>query len=205
MAVLDSTETAQLAALRQGERAAFEALYHRYKQPVYANIRKMVPDPDAAEDLLQETFIALWENRTAIDPAKGAGGWLFVVSYNKAASYLKKKLREAAILEPETDLAELAVADELGDEELYTTQLALVEEAVAHLPARKQAVFRLCRFEGKSAEEVAAATGISVASVKDYLKQSTRFIREYIHLGHAPTQALAVAGLLVLLELLELG
>jgi len=201
MAVLDSAETAQLAALAQGQRAAFEALYHCYKQPVFANIRKMVPAPDAAEDLLQETFIALWENRTAIDPAKGAGGWLFVVSYNKAASFLKKKLREAAILESETDLAELAVADELGDEELYITQLALVEEAVAHLPARKQAVFRLCRFEGKSAEDVAAATGISVASVKDYLKQSTRFIREYIQLGHAPTQALAVAGLLVLLEL----
>jgi RNA polymerase sigma-70 factor (ECF subfamily) len=201
MAAHDSAETAQLAALALGQMPAFEALYHRYKQPVFANIRKMVPDPDAAEDLLQETFIALWENRQAIDPAKGAGGWLFVVSYNKAASYLKKKLREAAILETETDLTKLAVADDLGDEELYTTQLALVEEAVAHLPARKQAVFRLCRFEGKSAEEVAAATGISVASVKDYLKQSTRFIRDYIHLGHAPTQALAVAGLLVLLEL----
>jgi RNA polymerase sigma-70 factor (ECF subfamily) len=200
MAVIDS-ETEQLSGLALGQMPAFEALYHRYKQPVFANIRKMVPDPDAAEDLLQEVFIALWENRQALDPAKGAGGWLFVVSYNKAASYLKKKLREAAILEPETDLAELAVADELADEELYTTQLALVEEAVAHLPARKQAVFRLCRFEGKSAEEVAAATGISVASVRDYLKQSTRFIREYIHLGHAPTQALAVAGLLVLLEL----
>lgn len=200
MAVLDF-EATQLVALSQGERAAFEALYHRYKQPVFANIRKMVPDPDAAEDLLQETFLALWENRQALDPAKGAGGWLFVVSYNKAASFLKKKLREAAILEPETDLAELAVADELGDEELYTTQLALVEEAVAHLPARKQAVFRLYRFEGKSAEEVAAATGISVASVRDYLKQSTRFIREYIQLGGAPTQALAVAGLLLLWEI----
>lgn len=121
------------------------------------------------------------------------------MSYNKAASYLKKKLREAAILEPETELTELAVADELVDEDLYTSQLALVEEAVAHLPARKQAVFRLCRFEGKSAEEVAAATGISVASVKDYLKQSTRFIRDYIRTGHA--QALAVAGLLALLKL----
>ena len=132
--ISSDTEAEPLAALALGQRSAFEALYHRYKQPVYANIRKMVPDPDAAEDLLQETFIALWENRQAIDPAKGAGGWLFVVSYNKAASYLKKKLREAAILEPETDLSELAVADELADEELYTNQLALVEEAVAHLP-----------------------------------------------------------------------
>ena len=54
---------------------------------------------------------------------------------------------------------------------------------------------------GKSAEEVAAATGLSVASVRNYLKQPTRFVREYIQLGGAPTQALAVAGLLVLLEL----
>lgn len=187
--------------LAVGERPVFEVLYHRYKQPVYANIRKMVKDEEAAEDILQEVFIALWENRHVLDPAKGAGGWLFVVSYNKAASYLKKQLREAAILEPEIDLAELAIADEPADEELAGLQLALVEEAVRHLPARKQAVFRLCRFEGKTAEEVAAVTGISVASVKDYLKQSTRFIREYIHAGPPSAQALAVAGLLVLLEL----
>lgn len=197
------SETEQVAALTQGQMPAFEALYHRYKQPVFANIQKMVKDAEAAEDLLQEVFIALWENRQAISQAQGVGGWLFVVSYNKAASFLKKKLREAAILEPETNLVELAAADELADEELYTTQLALVEEAVAHLPARKQAVFRLARFEGKSAEEVAAATGISVASVRDYLKQSTRFIREYVRSGPAPTQAraLAIVGLLALLEL----
>lgn len=52
MAFIDS-ETAQLTALVLGQRLAFEALYHRYKQPVFANIQKMVPDPDAAEDLLQ--------------------------------------------------------------------------------------------------------------------------------------------------------
>ena len=195
------SETEQVAALARGQMPAFEALYHRYKQPVFANIQKMVHDPEAAEDLLQEVFIALWENRQAISQTQGVGGWLFVVSYNKAASFLKKKLREAALLDAETDPTNLPLADELADEELYTAQLALVEEAVTHLPARKQAVFRLCRFEGKSAEEVAAATGISVASVKDYLKQSTRFIREYVRSGHAPAQALAVAGVLALLDL----
>ena len=192
-----------LAALVLGQPSAFEVLYHRYKQPVFTNIRKMVKDPDAAEDILQEVFIALWENRHTIDQAKGAGGWLFVVSYNKSASYLKKKLREAALLESETDLADLAIADEPTNDELASLQLALVEEAVRHLPARKQAVFRLCRFEGKSAEEVAADTGISVASVEDYLKQSTRFIRDYVQAEPPSTQthALAVAGLLVLLVL----
>ena len=195
------SDAEQLEALTRDRVDAYEVLYHRYKQPVFANIRKMVKDPDAAEDILQEVFIALWENRHTIDQAKGAGGWLFVVSYNKSASYLKKKLREAALLESETDLADLAIADEPANDELTSLQLALVEEAVRHLPARKQAVFRLCRFEGKSVEEVAADTGISVASVKDYLKQSTRFIRDYVQAGPPSAQALAVAGLLVLLEL----
>lgn len=61
---------------------AFEALCHRYQPPVFANIRKMVPDPDVAEDLLQQVFSTLRENCAALDPAKGAGGWLFVVSYS---------------------------------------------------------------------------------------------------------------------------
>jgi RNA polymerase sigma-70 factor (ECF subfamily) len=195
------SEAEQLAALAQGRAGAFDALYQQYKQPVFANIQKMVKDPEAAEDLLQEVFAALWENRKAISQERGAGGWLFVVSYNKAATYLKKKLREAALLDAETDPANLTMADELADEELYNSQLALIEEAVAQLPARKQLVFRLSRFEGKSAEEVAAATGISVASVRDYLKQSTRFIRDYVHLGPAAAPTLAVAGLLALLEL----
>lgn len=72
---------------------------------------------------------------------------------------------------------------------------------MGHLPARKQAVFRLCCFEGKSAAGVAAATSISVASVHDYLKQATRFIREHNQLGGAPTHALAGVGALIVWEL----
>ena len=178
------SESEQLAGLAQGRVSQFEELYHRYKQPVFANIRKMVRDPEAAEDLLQEVFLTLWEKHQTLD--SDPAGWLFVVSYNKAATYLKKQLREAAVVVRQPDLADLLPQLPPPDEALYQQQLALVEAAVRQLPHRKQQAFQLCRFEGKSCEEAAAMMGVSVASVRDYLKQATRLVRNYVRAAPRP-------------------
>ncbi|WP_431212046.1 RNA polymerase sigma factor [Puia sp. P3] len=68
---------------------AFDEIYHQYHNAVYSNIYKLVRQEAVAEDILQEVFIALWENRRRLEPAKVAG-WLFVTSYNKSVKYLKK-------------------------------------------------------------------------------------------------------------------
>jgi RNA polymerase sigma-70 factor (family 1) len=176
--------------------AHFDALYQQYHQAVYANIAKMVRQPQTAEDILQEVFLALWENRAQLD-ADRVAGWLFVVSYNKSASWLKKKLKEPAILLQEVAHNIQALDDTAEEEALYRLKLSIVEEAVSRLPERKKEVFRLCRFEGRSYDEAAELLGISAASVKDYLKQSTRFIRDYVTRHHGTLDA-AGAGLLLL-------
>jgi RNA polymerase sigma-70 factor (ECF subfamily) len=195
-----NVETELLRDLAQGHLTAFDALYTHYQQPVYANILKLVRQTETAEDILQDVFVALWEYRHKFDTTRSVGGWLFVVSHNKALSVLKKKVRESAVVQWETDLPDASPADDSIDEELFGLQLALIEEAVEHLPARKRDVFRRCRFDGQSAEEVAQSTGISVASVNDYLKQSTRFIREYIRSRTTPTQLIAVPLLMLFLD-----
>lgn len=193
------SDTEQLDALAQDQMSAFEALYHRYKQPVYANIAKLVRQPEAAEDLLQEVFLTLWEKRHVLNFGQDLGGWLFVVSYNKAATHLKKQLKEAVLMVRQPELADVLPQLPAPDKELFEQQLALVEAAVCRLPARKQQVFRLCRFEGKSCEEVAVTVGVSAASVRDYLKQATRQVRAYVQASPAP----AGAGVMVLLLLVE--
>lgn len=194
MPVLRS-ETEQLGALAQGQVGVFDALYYRYQQPVYANIFRLVRDVAAAEDLLQEVFIALWEHRLTLDPRRPVGGWLFVVSHNKAASYLKKRLREATALGAAPDEAAAALSA-VVEAERFEQQWALVEAAVGQLPARQQRVFRLCRFEGKAPEEVAALVGISVASVKDYLKQATMAIRGRVR---STGRAAVASGILLMI------
>jgi RNA polymerase sigma-70 factor (ECF subfamily) len=190
-----NTEISLLHDLSSGSVTAFETLYHQYKQVVYANIYKMVRQPEAAEDILQEVFLALWQNRQKVHQDKSVGGWLFVVSYNKAATYLKQQLKSTIVLD---EYPENLPQEEQEDDELYHMQLSIVEDAINHLPARKKEVFRLCRLEGKPYEEVAEIVRISVPSVKDYLKQSTRFIKRYAEGEYATTTGLTTLSLLII-------
>jgi RNA polymerase sigma-70 factor (ECF subfamily) len=192
------TEISLIYDLSGGSIAAFETLYHQYKQVVYANIFKMVRQPEAAEDLLQEVFLALWQNRQQIHKDKSVAGWLFVVSYNKAATYLKQQLKSVIVL---SEYPNNFPQEELDDDELYHTQLAVVEDAINYLPARKKEVFRLCRLEGRPYEEVAEIVGISVPSVKDYLKQSTRFIKSHIIKGEGTASGLTTLSSLLIIFL----
>ncbi|HVK46701.1 MAG TPA: sigma-70 family RNA polymerase sigma factor [Pseudobacter sp.] len=162
----------------------FDACYARFHQAVYANICKLVAEAQMAEDILQDVFLSFWENRRTVDMSN-AGGWLFVVSYNKSMTFLKKKLRDTSVLLPDTEYLSAVSEEQPVDEVLFQLRLSMVEEAVDHLPPRKKEVFRLCRYDGKSADEVAELLGISVFSVKDYLKQSTQFIRQYISRHYA--------------------
>lgn len=179
-------------ALTDGSVDAFRSLYDRYNRSVYANILKIVKQPEYAEDILQEVFVALWEYRAKIKSNQSVGGWLFVVSFNKATTFLKKKLRESLdYIEEYTDYEDI-LPDEAVNEDHYLAQWMIVEEAVNALPARKKEVFKLCRFEGKTKEEVASMMGLSTVSVKDYLKQSNRAIKDYITLKYPHLYTLVV-------------
>lgn len=180
----------------QVDLGAFDILYQQYHHAVYANILKIVGQPEAAEDLLQEVFMALWEHRHKLDSGKVAG-WLFVTSFNKSLKHLKKKQKEQVLPFEQEGLYKEIPQEEALTEDLYSLQLAMVEEAVNQLPERKKEVFRLCRYEGKSYDEVAALLGISVNSVRDYLKQSTRFIKDYIAMNQSEV-AISSAVMLVL-------
>ena len=175
----------------------FDGLYHQYHHAVYSNIRKLVRHEEAAEDILQEVFLALWENRHKLDHTKVAG-WLFVISYNKSIKYLKQKNRENAV-----PLIDDSLYENVFDEESTTTEewhrfrVSMLEDAINHLPERKKQVFRLCRYEGKSCDEVARIMEISPSSVRDYLKQSNRFIKDYIFSNYTEA-SLAIAPFLIL-------
>lgn len=177
-----------------GSHSAFERLYNRYSAAIYANICKMIRQPDLAEDILQDVFSVLWTNRAKIDPAQSVGNWLFVVSYHRSLTCLKKKLRENTIPAIEPALAD--IPDESGiDEKYYETQIEMLNTAVSRLPLHKQRVFRLYHFENKTLDEIARELGLSIASVKFYLKQSRSLVRQYVD-GRLP-QAVGVSILLL--------
>ncbi|MEC5143894.1 RNA polymerase sigma-70 factor, ECF subfamily [Chitinophaga sp. 180180018-2] len=179
--------------LNKAEVAAFDSIYHQYHQAVFKNICKLVPQQEAAEDILQEVFLALWNNRHKLSLTSEVDRWLFVVSYNKSIQYLKTAAKEKSLLalHPEQPVS----TDDDNFAILKDMQLHLISDAIEKLSPRKKMIFRLCRLEGKSLQEAASILGISPHTAKEYLKASSAFIKTYI----ASQQATApLAGLLFL-------
>ncbi|HXO78044.1 MAG TPA: sigma-70 family RNA polymerase sigma factor [Puia sp.] len=182
------------AKLSSGDIAAFNTLYYRYYKAVFSNIIKLVQQQQAAEDILQEVFEALWVNRKKIDREKAVGGWLFVVSYNKSIRFLHQSVRERARIhgEPTVDI----VDTKEDDPEAVEYQYHLINEAIENLSPRKKSVFILCKLEGKTYEEAALALGISPHTVKEYVSSSLQFIKEYALSRHALNTSLSLTLLI---------
>ena len=168
-----------ICELNNGNFAAFDILYKQYHKVVYSNISKFILQADIAEDILQDVFMSLWENRRKMDPSKDVGGWLFVVSYNKSIAFLKKRVKENILFTE--NISEAIIADETAiTGSISEIQLEHLKEAINSLSPRKRKVFQLCRLEGKSYSEVASILGLSNETIKEYMKDSMKFIRNFI-------------------------
>jgi len=160
--------------LQQGDVTAFNELYFRYHKAIYSNIYKLIRNTDVAKDILQEVFVTLWEKRKDLDPGKSVAGWLFVCSYNKSVTQLKKDLRHSLSLATGTE--EIALEDTSDQSE----QLGLVTEAIEKLSPQKRKVLELCKMHGKTYEETAREMHISQHTVKEYLSGALHYVRNYI-------------------------
>ena len=173
------TDIADTGKLSESSVDAFNLLYHQYHRAIFANISKLINQKDIAEDILQEVFLLLWENRKKIDPSQDIGGWLFVVSYHKSLAFLKKKINDRIVFSSE--IIDMTDHGDTEDPRVSDLEIRLLNEAVNSLSPRKKAVFELCRLQGKSYAEAAGILNVSTETIKDYLKESLKTIRKFIY------------------------
>lgn len=171
----------------------FRLLYPRLK----GYCKLFISDENEVEDIIQESFITLWENRKSIDPEKSIESLLFVILRNRCLNFLKSKKVE----EERTDLDNLQVAEiqylyqlDFTNKEEKSLEEMLVEslrEAVNELPSKMKKVFVLCKLEGRKQKEVAEELGISVKMVEKHIAKAKRQIREKL-LKNYPTLAIVI-------------
>ncbi len=134
-------------------------------------IRRRVPDPRDAEDILQDVFCELVEANRLLMPIEHVTGWLFRVARNRITDLFRKKRPEsvgdAAAAGEDEDLLRLddvLPSPDAGPEALYARSLLLdeLEAAVNELPAEQREVFVAHELEGRSFRQIAAETGVGV-------------------------------------------
>lgn len=180
MKILDDDIQKQLLVkLRQNDEHAFNILYKAYSKPLYLRMLRMTKSAEDTDELLQELFIKLWDNRKSIDAEKSFQSYLYTIAHHLVSNYFRKIASDRNLIK---SLLSNAVDHYLNAQELMENKeaSALLKQAVDQLTPQRKQVFQLCKLEGKSYEEAAAIMGISIATVNSHMTKSLQSIKEYV-------------------------
>jgi len=131
-------------------------------------IRRRVPDPGDAEDILQDVFTELVEANRLLMPIEHVTAWLFRVARNRITDLFRKKKPEnfsdVAVEGDELHFEDLLPSPDAGPEAVYARHVLLdeLELAIGELPAEQREVFVSHELEGRSFKEIAEETGVTV-------------------------------------------
>jgi RNA polymerase sigma factor (sigma-70 family) len=137
-------------------------------------IRRRVPDPRDAEDIVQDVFSELVEANRLLMPIDHVTGWLFRVARNRITDLFRKK-------QPEwLEFEDLLPAPDAGPEALYARSLLIdeLELAIDELPEEQRWVFLSHEIEGRSFKEMATATGVSMNTLLSRKRYAVLHLRE---------------------------
>jgi RNA polymerase sigma factor (sigma-70 family) len=162
-------------------------------------IRRRVPDPRDAEDILQDVFYELVEANRLLMPIEHVTGWLFRVARNRITDLFRKKRPESfsdtAVADEDDDvlqLADLLASPGAGPDVLYASNVRLheLELAIDELPEEQREVFVAHELEGRSFKEMAAETGVNVNTLLSRKRYAVLRLRERLHrIYHELTKA----------------
>jgi RNA polymerase sigma-70 factor (family 1) len=175
----DFEETSLLKRLKDNDKNAFLEIYNHYRKPLYTFIIRFVKVPVYAEDILQDTFLKIWEIRARINTGLSFKAYLYRISRNYVYKFLKSLSAEETLqlnvmhhFQPDNNSPELRLQWKQYEEK--------INEAINQLPPKRQKVFRLCRERHKTYDQVSRELGISANTVKEHMVLAMKSITEYL-------------------------
>ncbi len=174
----ESDDQALVARLRNHDQAAFIALYDRYHETLYRWVIQVVKIPEAAEDIVQETFIKIWEIKHRLVPELSFSAYLFRISRHAAFRMLKKIARHDEMRRQVCYFAG-CYSEDIENHLQWQQYQQMLEDAVNRLPNQRQRVFKLSRYQNKTYDEIACELDISRNTVKEHMVRALQDIRYY--------------------------
>ncbi len=175
--------SAERMALERDQRIS--EVVERERSRLLGFIRRRVPDPRDAEDVLQDVFLELVEANRMLMPIEHVTGWLFRVARNRVTDLFRKQrpARFADVASAEGErmhLEELLPSPEAGPEAQFARGLLLeaLEAALEELPAEQRKVFVAHELEGRSFKQLAETTGVNLNTLLSRKRYAVLHLRE---------------------------
>jgi RNA polymerase sigma-70 factor (ECF subfamily) len=179
LAVLAQGDGDLLVRLQRRDGRALAELYDRYGGMVYRLILRIVRDSGIAEDLVQETFLRVWNRAGKFDSGRGAvGPWLLAVARNHAIDYMRAEGRRSDCVMGLNETEHPALFADFAAEALDLHRAQQVKRALEALGAQQREIIELAYFEGMSQTEIAARLGQPLGTVKTWMRRALQQMRE---------------------------
>ena len=161
------------------QNTAFRQLISLYSKPLYSHIRNIVLDHDDTDDVLQNTFIKIFQNLKNFKGESKLFSWIYRIATNEALTFISQRSKKSGISNEEVleKRTQNLQADSYfnGDE----VQLKL-QQAIAKLPEKQQLVFKMRYFEEIKYEDMSHILGTSVGALKASYHIAVKKIEEYL-------------------------
>ena len=186
------SEPDYLRRLKQDDERAFDALFRHYSALVYRFAYSYLKSRPAAEEIVQECFIKIWEKRSQLHEDVPLKGYLFTTAHHAILNELRRDQHHLRLHGQVAATGPESVANEAEYQEME----ALYHAALQRLPPKQREVFELSRQQGLSYPEIAERQGVSVKTVEAHIMQALKTMRSYFRLHGG-----GVLGLLLTLAL----
>lgn len=166
--------------LRKGDKKAYEAVYNEFFGVLYHLCLNYLHDDKVAEELVQDTFMKLWEIRETLNDQINIRNFLYTITKNNCLNHLRnqkislKHQENMKYLEMQFNYEAL---EKLGNYLQFEELRNKIDEAISKLPAEVIETFKLSRFEELSYREIAEQQGISIKTVEARISKALRILR----------------------------
>ena len=167
-----------LKAIKEGDANSFEILFHKYYQELCNYSMGILGDAEKAEDVVQDAFVYLWENRQKINITISLKSYLYQSVRNGALKIIRTQALEQHHMPRLTEFIEYLEKSEFSEDELI--KLQKIEQAIDELPSQCKNVFLMSFMDQKSYKQISDELGVSLNTVKTHVSKAYRIIREKV-------------------------
>lgn len=167
-----------LADVARGSERAFKQLVDKYSDRLGHFIATITKDHQVAQEVVQDVFLKIWQNRETLVTVRDFHRWLFVISKHQALNALRKAIVKQTTLDEH-------LADPDNNEWVLEKErrFCLLDEAVDRLPEQQRKVYLLSRRSGKTYKQIAADMQLSPETVKKYIQLAVTQIIRHVEKG----------------------
>ncbi|WP_295124764.1 sigma-70 family RNA polymerase sigma factor [uncultured Chitinophaga sp.] len=168
-------EADMLKGMQDGDATAFTVLYRHYSPVIYTVTLRMVKDPAAAQEIVQDIFSDIWKNREGLE-IENLAAYLYRAGQNRVLNFFKRLRNDRQRMEDFRIFAEEHYSH-IEEALHFRESTELLNQVLDGLTPRQRRVYELCKVEGRSYKEAATIMGISAFTVKEYLVEANKRIR----------------------------